>query len=316
MAKVKINKVHYSGWDNCIEITNGIVDLIVTIDVGPRIIRYGFAGQENEMCEVKSTLGSRGGDEWLIYGGHRLWHSPEDTQRTYEPDNSPVNWEICPDGIKTIQDMEPAAKIKKEMEITLSHKNSKVNVLHRLTNTGLWPVELSVWALSAMAAGGKEIVPQTKKDTGLLPNRLMVLWPYTKLNDPRISCGDKFIILKQDPDMKQPLKFGTSNENGWAAYFNHNHLFMKYFAHLENAQYPDYGASYETYTNDFMLEMETLSPLTVLQPGAYAEHIEKWELFDNVPMPSDDENEIEKILEDRIQGFEDSRVQVKREGLE
>ena len=75
---VILRKISYGGWDNCIQITNGIVDLIVTTDIGPRIIRYGFVGQENEMCEVASTMGLTGGDEWRIYGGHRLWHSPED----------------------------------------------------------------------------------------------------------------------------------------------------------------------------------------------------------------------------------------------
>lgn len=302
MAEVTINKISYGGWDNCIEITNGIVDLIVTVDVGPRIIRYGFTGQENEMCEIESTLGLQGGDEWRIYGGHRLWHSPEDRQRTYEPDNSPVSREEIPNGIKTIQRVEESTKIRKEMEITLSPNNSRVRVLHRLTNTGLLPVELSVWSLSAMATGGKEVVPHTEKDTGLLPNRLLVLWPYTKLNDPRMSLGNKFMLLKQDPDMKQPAKFGTSNENGWAAYFNHNHLFVKYYKHTENARYPDFGVSYETYTNDFMLEMETLSPLAVMEPSASIEHTEQWELFDNVPMPPDNEVEIEKVFKNRIQG--------------
>ncbi len=300
MPEVKIHKISYGGWENCIHITNDIVDLIVTVDIGPRIIRYGFAGQENEMCEIESTLGIKGGDEWRIYGGHRLWHSPEEKQRTYEPDNSPVGHEKISNGIKTLQDVEPRTKIKKEMEITLSPENSGVRILHRLTNSGLWPVVLSAWSISAMATGGKEVIPQTRRDTGLLPNRLMVLWPYTKLNDPRVYWGNKYIILKQDTNLKQPLKVGISNENGWAVYFNHNHLFVKYFTHDRNARYPDFGVSYETYTVDFMLEMETLSPLTVLDPDACIEHIEKWELFDNIPMPPDDEAEIENALKDKV----------------
>jgi hypothetical protein len=49
-----------------------------------------------------------------------------------------------------------------------------------------------------------------------------------------------------------------------------------------------------------MMEMETLSPLIVLEPNSYVEHIEKWELFDNVPMPSNDEYEIERLLKSRV----------------
>lgn len=296
MPKSKVQKIAYGGWDNCIQITNGIVDLIITTDIGPRIIRYGFLGQENEMCEIKSTMGQTGGDDWKMYGGHRLWHSPEEKNRTYEPDNFPVTWVEIKGGIKTVQAIEPRTKIKKEIEITLSHDNSGVNVLHRLTNSGLWPVELSVWSISVMATGGKEVIPQTSTNTGLLPNRIMALWPYTKLNDPRLIFGNKYIVIRQDPDIQRPLKIGTSNENGWAVYFNHNHLFIKYYSHENNAGYPDFGVSYETYANDFMLEMETLSPLTKLDPNSSVEHTEKWELFDNIPMPSDDEDEIDRVL--------------------
>jgi hypothetical protein len=297
MSGIKIKEISYGGWEHCIQVTNGIIDLVVTVDVGPRIIRYGFLDQENAMCEVKSQMGMTDGDEWRIYGGHRLWHSPEAKPRTYEPDNKPVMWEEIPDGIKTVQDVEPNTKIKKEIKITLFQDISRVRIIHRLTNAGMWPIEISAWGISAMAQGGKEIIPLSRKDTGLLPNRVMVLWPYTNLRDARLYLGEKYVILQQNTDVKQPLKIGILNGDGWAAYFNHKHLFLKYFKHVADARYPDFGVSYETYTNDFMLEMETLSPITLLQPGENVEHKEIWELFDNVPLPPDDEKTIEKIVE-------------------
>lgn len=300
MSEVNIEKVSFAGWDNCIGISNDIVDLIVTTDVGPRIMRYGFVGKENEFCVVESEKGLTGGDEWRIYGGHRLWHSPEDEERTYVPDNSPVEWKTIKDGIKVSQDTETLTGIKKEMEITLSADSTKVYVLHRLINKGKRPIELSVWGLTAMATGGKEIVPQTENDTGLLPNRIISLWPYTKLNDTRITLGERYIILDQDPAFKKPLKFGIPNENGWAAYFNHDNLFIKYHKYKAGADYPDLGVSYETYVNDFMLEMETLSPLVVFEPDKATEHVEIWELFNNVPMPSNNEHEIKEKLTNRV----------------
>lgn len=296
MRKIKVRKTAYRGWDNCVQITNSIVDLIITADVGPRIIRYGFTGEENELCEVRSTLGVTGGDKWRMYGGHRLWHSPEDRTRTYEPDNSPVAWEEIQNGIKTSQDIEPTTGIRKEMEIRLSPEGTAVHILHRLTNAGLWPVELSAWSITAMAPGGKEVVPQTTKNTGLLPNRVMSLWPYARLNDSRVCFGGKYIILRQDPQIRHRFKFGTSNEEGWAAYFNHNHLFLKSYRHDPDARYPDFGVSYETFTNSYMLEMETLSPLTRLGPSDVVNHEEKWELFDNIPMPDNNEVKIERAL--------------------
>ena len=300
MSEIKVQKISYGGWDNCIQITNGAVDLIITTDVGPRIIRYGFIGRENVMCEVESTLGLTGGDEWRIYGGHRLWHSPESRTRTYVPDNKPVAWEETPDGIKTMQDVEVISNIKKEMEVSLEPGSSRVRINHRLTNKGVWPLELSVWSISAMAAGGKEVIPQSRQDTGLLPNRVISLWPYTSLNDSRVRWGDKYIILQHDTAIKHPFKIGIPNNAGWAAYFNNEQLFIKYYKHKMNAPYPDFGVSYETYANDFMLEMETLSPLTVVKPDASIEHMETWKLFDEIPMPSDNEEEIERTLTDRV----------------
>jgi hypothetical protein len=300
MPDITIQKISYGGWANCVRLTNGIIDLIVSVDVGPRIIRYGFVDQKNEFCEVKAEMGLTGGSDWRIYGGHRLWHSPESRPRTYEPDNSPVLWDKIKQGIRTVQDIDPLSRIKKEMEITLSSGNTLVNVLHRLTNTGPWPVELSVWAITAMATGGKEVIPQNTRDTGLLPNRIISLWPYTRLNDPRVSWGERYITVYQDTKITHPFKLGVPNENGWAAYFNNNHLFVKYHSHNTDAEYPDFGASYETYINDFMLEMESLSPISELKPGRYAEHKELWELFDGVACPSEDENETERTLSGRV----------------
>ncbi|HHW48130.1 MAG TPA: hypothetical protein GXX14_05875, partial [Clostridiaceae bacterium] len=147
MSAVNIAKKEYKGWKNCIHITNGIIEAIATTDVGPRIIRFGFCGKENEFCEVEDQVGTTGGDEWKIYGGHRLWHSPEVMPRTYMPDNSKIEWKKKKNGVKLSQPVEPWTNIKKEIEFTMSPDKAEVTVLHRLTNKGAWAVELSLWAL-------------------------------------------------------------------------------------------------------------------------------------------------------------------------
>lgn len=296
MGKVVIQKKEYKGWKNCIEISNGIIDVIATTDVGPRIIRFGFAGKQNLFCEVKDQVGTTGGEEWKIYGGHRLWHSPENNPRTYVPDNSPIDYVIKENGVLLIQPTEHWTNIHKEIELIMVEDEAKVKVLHRLTNKGPWDIELSVWVLSVMAAGGKQIMPQVQKDTVLLPNRMISLWPYTKLNDPRVYWGEKYITLKQDTNAEQPFKIGFPNEDGWAAYINNSCMFVKKFDHKVGYKYPDYASSYETYTNHYMMEMESLSPLTVLAPGKAIEHTETWMLFDNVKVPESEAQIDETIL--------------------
>lgn len=293
---VNVEKIKYKGWMNCHRISNGLVELVITADVGPRIMFYGFCGKDNEFCEVPDHLGKTGSDEWRLYGGHRLWHSPEEKFRTYWPDNEPVVIEYLENGVRTIQPPELTTGIQKEMTVELDPHTSLVTVTHFLVNCGVWDVELAAWALTAMATGGVEIVPQTIDDTGLLPNRMLSLWPYTMLNDPRVTWGKEFILLRQDPSIVAPFKFGLSNTRGWAAYSNRNRLFVKRFSHFSGAPYPDYGGSnYETYTTDFMLEMESLSPLVLLQPGDVVEHVEVWTLLDHISAPTC-EDDIRKHL--------------------
>ncbi len=296
MGNVIIQKKEYKGWKNCIEISNGIVDLIATTDVGPRIIRFGFVDGPNEFLEVKDQLGTTGGEEWKMYGGHRLWLSPESIQRTYEPDNSRIAWRKKKNGVTLVAPVSPWLQIKKEVEIIMSPDEAKVTVLHRLTNKSPWPVELAAWPITVMAAEGREIVPQTTTSTGLLPNRMLALWPYTKMNDKRVYWGEKYITLKQDPESDCRFKIGLPNTEGWAAYANNGHLFVKQFLHFNGELYPDYSASsYETYTSYAILEMETLSPLVLLETEDSIEHTENWALYDNVKEP-EDEKEIERII--------------------
>ncbi|MFQ6131681.1 MAG: hypothetical protein ACE5R4_06570 [Armatimonadota bacterium] len=289
---VTMEKTAYGGWPNCYRVSNGTFELIVTTDVGPRIIRLGFVGKDNMFKEYEDMMGKTGGDEWRIYGGHRLWHSPEARPRTYDPDNSPVEAAWVDDGmVRVVQPTEPGTGIQKEMEITLSGEGARARILHRLRNNGPWPAELAVWCLSVMDAGGTAIVPHPVKATPdrLLPNWTLTLWPYTDMNDERIDWGTKYMRLRQVAG-SQPFKIGLSNNEGWGCYLNKGQMFLKKFRYVEGATYPDWGCSMELYTNADMLELETVGPLTTLEPGEEVEHVELWYLFDNVELPVSEED--------------------------
>ena len=139
-----------------------------------------------------------------------------------------------------------------------------------------------------LAPGGLEFIPLNTTDTGLLPNGAIGIWPYTKLNDKRVNWGERYITIKQDKKAATPFKIGLVNEAGWAAYLNNGHLFVKQYEHEGDMEYPDYNCSYETYTNDSFVEMESLSPVILLGSGETAEHIETWSLYENVKKPENE----------------------------
>ncbi|HEY8443189.1 MAG TPA: hypothetical protein VIL24_00060 [Clostridia bacterium] len=292
---VKVEKKSFQGWENCISITNGEVEVIVTTDIGPRIISYSIDGGKNHMAVFPETAGQTGGDEFKGYGGHRLWHAPEDIVRTYQPDNSPVEFRIIENGVILHAPIEQKTQVSKSMRVTME-EDGTVYVDHRITNHGLFDVELSLWGLSMFDVGGLLVIPNSNHDTGLVANRAVAVWPYSKMNDPRVYWGDKYITVKQ-MDMKNAFKIGTTNHRGWAAYFNHNNLVVKEFPYYENAEYPNYSCNFETYTNDKFIEIESLTPLLIIPPQGYEEYTEIWHIYKDIPEPKrDDEQDIENKL--------------------
>lgn len=302
---VKMEKIAYGGWPNCIRISNGTVELVATTDVGPRVIRYGLVGKENEFFEDPQQMGKTNSSEWLAFGGHRLWLSPEAKPRSYFPDSQPIEAAYEGGVLRLVQPVEKTNGIQKTIELTLFPTGSHVKAVHRLTNHNLWDVELAAWTLTVMHPGGKAIFPQEPysphpdiPDTPgqvidkrfYLPVRTLVLWSYTNLQDPRWVMTGKYLILKQDPAATRPQKIGLSNRQNWGAYLRDGHLFVKKVVYREGAKYPDHGCSFETFTNAAMLELEGLGPLTKLPPGASLSFQEDWYLLDGVRADDTDES--------------------------
>lgn len=298
-AQVKIEKTAWQGWANCYRITNSEVEVIVTSDIGPRVMRYGFAGGQNFLWEEKATLGKSGEPKWVPRGGHRIWVGPEDVNYTYPPDNAPVRIEIKGSILVATQPVEKETGIEKQIEIRMDATGPGVTLVHRLKNTGVMPLEYAAWALSMMAPGGVGVTgfpPRGTHPEVLPPTNPLVMWAYTDLSDPRWTFTKKYLALRQDPAAKSPQKLGHFNPHTWGGYLLNGELFLKQFEADPGKVYPDFGCSYETYTNADMLEIETMGPLTKVEPGGVLEHVERWSLHRNVRIARITDEEIDREL--------------------
>jgi hypothetical protein len=293
-GEILVEKVNYLNQPNCYKLANGTVETIVTTDIGPRIIRYGFHGEENILGEVPDSVIKTELGDWKPWGGHRLWTAPESNPRSYSPDNSPIEFESnAANSIRLIQPVEPRTSIQKEMTVTLASTGTDLTIHHKITNRGLWEINLAPWALTIMNGGGVAILPQEPYrswDEELLPARPLVLWHYTDLSDTRWAFGPKYIQLKTDEDMTAPQKLGIANKQGWAAYYRQNTLFVKRFSYVEGASYPDYGCNNEVYTTASFIEIESLGPLTRLEPGAATTHEERWSLHRHIGLDGSEDS--------------------------
>jgi len=284
MAKVTTSPMTDPNFGKCIKITNGLVELHVTVEFGPRVIYCACAGMENMFWQdtTKALLGEKYevyDDQLIPYGGHRLWISPEIVPRCYHPDNLPVTVADVENGVRFTAAVEKYNGIQKSMTVILDPDAPHVKVVHTIRNVGLWDIQLAPWAITMMDAGGVEVMPMPNRVTELLPNRNFTFWDYSELNDSRLYLGKDYLTLSQDPAKENPFKLGYNNEAGWAAYFNKGQVFLKYFEPTLDGFYPDNGCCYETYTNGKMLEMESLGEMVELEPDDFVTLEEEWELY-------------------------------------
>jgi hypothetical protein len=283
-AAVTVEKTAYAGWPNCYRVSNGEIELIATTDVGPRIMRFGFVGGQNLFKEFAAELGGKGETSWKARGGHRLWKSPEDAVLTYALDNQLVQVTVLSDGLTLTQPVEPETGLQKQITVRMEPSGTRVTVEHRITNTGGWGIEFAPWALTMLAPGGRAFTgfpPRGKHPEVLDPTNPLVMWAYTNLGDPRWTFTPKYLSLKMDPHNKEPQKLGLFNTRTWGAYLLGTDLYVKKYEADPDAQYPDFGCSFETFTNNEFLELETLGPLTLVPPGASVDHVEEWSLHRN-----------------------------------
>jgi len=298
-AQVTIEKTSFSGWPNCYRITNGEAELIVTSDIGPRVMFYGFRGGQNFFWVQKETAGKSGEPAWVARGGHRVWVAPEDPRYTYPPDNSPVQVEIRGGVLIATQPVEKETGIQKQLEIRLAPRGTEVTVIHRLFNRGIMPLEFAPWALTMMSPGGHGVSgfpPRGTHPKDLAPTNPLVMWAYTDLSDPRWTWLKKYFVLRQDPANPVPMKIGHFNPKTWGAYFLNGELFLKRYDADPSKTYPDFGCSFETFTNADFLELETLGPVSKVAPGTSLEHVERWSLHRPARPAAWTDAELDRIL--------------------
>jgi len=297
-TEVEIERISYGGWANCFRITDGLVELIATTDVGPRIMRCGFVGGQNLFYESPLQAGKSGESKWMMRGGHRLWVGPETIPDSYALDNRTI--QAFPDRnvLTLLQPVEPETLLRKEIAIEIGPA-SRITVTHRIENAGPSVRQLAPWALSQMAQGGIAFTcfpPRAGHDEVLQPTNPLVMWAYTDFTDARYTFLKRHLLVKQDVANIYPQKIGLFNENTVCGYLLGSDLFVKRTKASTQAKYPDFGTSAQIFVNGEFLELETLGPIVDLQPGSSVSHIEHWSLKSGVTLPVLDSDSIDQLL--------------------
>ncbi|MDE0127849.1 MAG: hypothetical protein OXN97_25050 [Bryobacterales bacterium] len=299
VAAVTVERIEYAGWPNCYRVSNGEVELVVTADVGPRIIRYGYVGGQNLFVELEEDLGRTGDENWRLYGGSRLWVAPEDAVYSYGADNDPVEIEVSARGLSAQAPVEKGTGVQKRIEVELSDEGTQARVRYVLANRTIWPLRIATWVLTMMNRGGIGITTLPPRGTHpevLAPTNPLIVFAFTNMSDPRWTWMEKYVALRQDPANSDPEKIGLFNPRTRGAYLLNGELFVKRFEAEAGEEYPDMGSSFEAFTNERFLELETLGPMRVLRPGESMDHLEIWSLHRPVQVERWDDSGLDRAI--------------------
>jgi len=271
-------------------LANEYFQLECLAQAGPRIVRLipAWLG-ENIFAEMPDVVIKTALGEFHYMGGHRLWTAPESLVRTYIPDDHGVTVKKATHGIKLEGAIEPDTHIRKTIFIQLSPNRPFVMIKHKIENLGRASIRLAPWAITMLRPNSIAILPQqfgTVDKDGVLPNRNFTLWSYSRWDDARFQLGEEYIKIKAN-GLKQPFKMGYFNPHGWLGYLFEDVFFVKRFGVRRDEEYPDRGCNAEVYTNDRMLELESLGALVDLKPHEDVVHTETWEVYETTNIPKE-----------------------------
>jgi len=253
------------------------VDVLAT--AGPRIVRLGLAGSTRNLLAETPDIGwETPHGRYDLLGGHRLWFAPEDPDRVAVPDGDGLIVDIEPDGIRLTGRAEAPTGLVRSMTLRLLPDRAAFELRHQLQNVADTPVELAPWSITQLPLGGIVLLPQPPAAPGhhVRPNRMLVLWPYTSWEDPRLRPRDGLLSL--DAIAGPSLKLGYFNDAGWVGYVRDGAVLVRRFEPLSGRAHADLGCNVEVFVGRQFLELELLGPLTELAPGRSVSLVEEWDV--------------------------------------
>lgn len=281
----------YKGFGKCLYLTNGTVDVIVSLDIGPRILRYGFVGEDNIFIAdtANKCIGPQTSDElkeyygeehyYSTYGGHRIWQAPEVHPKTHYPDNFPIEYEILDNGVKLIAPVQFRNNIQSSITLTFRGEGTEIDLHQEIKNTSRFPQEMALWTITMCASGGVGIVRRNDLYLPGSPNMTIALWSNANFLNNTTFIGNKYITVVQ-PAENPAIKFGLQLQHGDSYYVNGDTVFKKEFEPVfPYGNYTDRGCNFETYSCTKFTELEFLSEYKKVAAGSSISLDESWSLY-------------------------------------
>ena len=169
---LEYKEIEFENFGKCLSISNEKIKLLVTVDIGPRIIYFGlndgknvlFNDIERNYIEDLEVIKSYYGEDKVRYryGGHKMLTLPEIMPDSFYPDNKALTYSITNNGAVFFQEEQEKNDISISLEILLNDSSNDVMIIHTLKNTSKIEQEIGISASTDMNPSGTLIIPQNK----------------------------------------------------------------------------------------------------------------------------------------------------------
>ncbi len=274
---MQVEMTSFEQWQHAVRLTAGRAEMIVVTAVGPRILSLRSGGGQNVLFVDHEGI-SRG--DWRIYGGHRIWLGPE-AEASYAPDNVPCAVDVRDNVVEISAPVDPLSLLQKVMIVSAEGETFRVRNIIRNTGTTLAPCV--VWCLTCIRPDAKVCFPWGRPGQWVM--KKICYWQSwcggghgSDIRSRQWQPGEDVFVI--DPTGEEG-KVGTSGYEGWicAAFPHAGATLFKRFAYHEGAAYVDEGCALQCYTCAKFIELESLSPQTVLHPGEQLCHEERFSIL-------------------------------------
>ena len=318
---VEVTEIEYHGW-KALRMANGLVVVVAVPEIGGRIMEYKLNGHPflwtnpEEYGRTYPAPKTESERTWHNFGGYKVWPAP---QSEWGGPGDPVGSEL--DGGKWTGEIvkqtgqvgeitltSPPDPAVTGLQVTRTVKlfagTTRVEVGETFANVSDRDIEWSVWDVTQVPGSLRADVevsnesriyfplnPKSKFETG-----------YTHLidspeGDGQFSVMDDLGLMRVSYE-KRLGKVGADSFAGWIAHTDeiHNMAYIKRFDPAKLRDYPDKGSVVEVYTSDSLsyMEVEVLSPLMKLKPGAEETVTRDW-LAAAMPGPVVDTGEVSAV---------------------
>jgi hypothetical protein len=280
-----IETTAYGRWDKAYRLALGDVVMVVVTEVGPRILSLTVGGGPNLLFVDDDLSLSRGAGEgaWYIYGGHRVWISPE-SEASYAPDNTPCSVYFDGDRLDVLGPVDQATRLQRRLSVYA--REGRFVVESAVRNAGDTLFLGAAWAITCVVPRGVVTFPwgtggRWDQKTITYWNRWMDHGSDIGSNQWRPGA-DLFRVYPSGEEGK----VGANSPEGWVAQCRRDATFVKSRSWAP-ADYPDGGCSLEVYTCDQFIELEMLGPNQYIYPASEAVVVEEWTITSDSVDPKD-----------------------------